>query len=147
MSYHIYMTRIRESRSAKYQYIFNELQVDEVSMLNYFNEDGLHYNGEYNEIIMDLQEDYNKRLWVLLRENLTENQLICTEALAEGLTQDELAKKLGLNQSSINKTMWGNVVYGDGEPVHYGGVRRKMQAIAKDDEELMRIKLKILDLI
>lgn len=69
---------------------------------------------------------------------------------ASGKTQIEIAKILGVNQSSITKCIHGNVDYKNkdakGKPITYGGVRLKLQKIAKEDKKVNEILNKIADL-
>ena len=69
---------------------------------------------------------------------------------ASGKTQMEIAKALGVNQSSITKCINGNVDYKNkdnkGKPTTYGGVRLKLQKIVKEDKKVTEILAKIADL-
>jgi predicted transcriptional regulator len=54
---------------------------------------------------------------------------------ADGYTQMEIAKMLDVNQSSITKSLNGNVDYKNGKKV-YGGARKKIRKIIESDEKI-----------
>lgn len=104
----------------------------------------------YNDEIAELQEQLNVELWRIIEENLTKRQKEVVKLCASGKTQIEIAKILGVNQSSITKCLHGNVDYKNkdskGKPVTYGGVRLKLQKIAKEDLKVNEILQQIADL-
>ncbi len=75
-------------------------------------------------------------------------------ASIEKLTQTDIAKKLKVNQSSITKAIHGNCDYGKnskkdknkkGKKI-YGGARKKLQKLAKEDPVIQEIIKEILEL-
>jgi predicted transcriptional regulator len=59
---------------------------------------------------------------------------------ADGYTQMEIAKMLNVNQSSITKSLNGNVDYKNGKKV-YGGARKKIRKIIELDDKIKSILL------
>jgi transcriptional regulator len=104
----------------------------------------------YNDDIAELEEQLKKELWRIIEDNLTERQKEVVKLYASGKTQIEIAKTLGVNQSSITKCINGNVDYKNkdtkGKPITYGGVRLKLQKIVKEDQKVNEILQKIADL-
>jgi predicted transcriptional regulator len=64
---------------------------------------------------------------------------------ADGYTQMEIAKMLNVNQSSITKSLNGNVDYKNGKKV-YGGARKKIRKIIELDDEIKQILQEMADL-
>jgi DNA-binding CsgD family transcriptional regulator len=100
----------RDNRSNHYQHLFAESSYSNEMMEAFPNELSL-YNRlnpfEYNEELMDLEEQLRKRFWEIVDEELTERQRDVIRLLAEGKTQMEVAKLLNVNQSSITKCVVG----------------------------------------
>jgi predicted transcriptional regulator len=66
---------------------------------------------------------------------LTSRQREVIRLYADGYTQMEIAKMLDVNQSSITKSLNGNVDYKNGKKV-YGGARKKIRKIIESDEKI-----------
>ncbi len=96
----------------------------------------------YNEELLDLKDQLKEHFWRLVRTKLTDRQREVIELYCEDLTQTEIAKKLGVNQSSITKSMNGNCDYRNGKRV-YGGAKRKIQKIAENDSDIQDILARI----
>lgn len=129
------------NRSSEYQYKLVEIacspdQITEVSdtvgigaQLNPFG---------YNEEFLELKEKLRLAFWRLVEDNLTERQRQVIQLYSQGNTQIEIAKFLGVNQSSITKSMNGNTDYKNGKKV-YGGAKKKLIKIAQKDPEIKEI--------
>jgi DNA-binding CsgD family transcriptional regulator len=96
----------------------------------------------YNEELLELKEQLKAAFWRIVETQLTERQKQVIKLYSKGLTQTEIAKKLGVNQSSITKSINGNCDYRSGKKV-YGGARKKLRKIAEKDEEIQSILLRI----
>jgi predicted transcriptional regulator len=57
----------------------------------------------------------------------------------------EIAKMLNVNQSSITKSLNGNVDYKNGKKI-YGGARKKIKKIVENDEKIKEILSKMHEL-
>lgn len=58
-------------------------------------------------------------------EQLTEKQQAVVKLHLEGLTQEQIATKLGVNQSTVTKSLYGNINYTTGKK--YGGILPKLK--------------------
>ena len=76
-------------------------------------------------------EEQKDRFYEALKY-LTTKQRKILDLTLEGLTQTEIADKLGLDQSSITKALYGNDVYEAGIKVRYGGMVNKLKYILLD---------------
>ena len=135
-------------RSNSYQYLFNEVRVEMIQLQYAAEDQALYFNEEYNDEILDLKEKYRKRLWILMKKNLTKRQFAIVKLVAEGLTQKETATIIDSEQSNINKALFGNVCYSKGiVTAHYGGIRKRMRIVAANDKILLKIEAKLLELL
>jgi hypothetical protein len=142
------MRRERINRSQKYQYLLLESAFSHDQLSSFSNESGLSNRlnpWEYNDELIDLQEKLKERLWEIVEEELTDRQKEVLKLTAKGLKQQEIAAKLFINQSSIAKSLAGNVDYGvkEGDDTKasnkkqkknaYGGSIRKLQKLVLED--------------
>ena len=136
------------NRSDSYQYnllesacspeIINEVPFENgiQSLLNPFG---------YNEDYLNLKEQLRIAFWRLVDTNLTKRQKEVIHLVASGLTQTEIARKLGVNQSSITKSLNGNCDYKNDRKI-YGGAKRRILKLAEKDREIQEIFAKIKEL-
>ena len=142
-----------KSRSDSYQPILLEISYPD-ELLDIFSDHDSIYKKlnpfAYNDEIAELEEQLKIELWRIIEDNLTERQQDVVKMTAAGDTQIEIAKKLGVNQSSIVKCLSGNSNYAEkdskGRPTVYGGVKLKLQKIVKEDEKVNAILQKIADI-
>jgi predicted DNA-binding protein YlxM (UPF0122 family) len=136
----------RKNRSDKYQYVLLETVCSHEMLDSFSNEESIYFRlnpFDYNDRLMDLKERLKERLWELINEQLTPRQAeVIRLYIKEELTQMEIAKKLRVNQSSITKSLNGNVDYKNGKK-SYGGALRKIGKIAEADEEVNELLAKI----
>lgn len=141
------------NRSDHYQNLLLEISYPH-ELLDIFSDTDSIYKKlnpfSYNDDIAELEEELKKELWRIIEDNLTDRQKEVVKLYASGKTQIEIAKTLGVNQSSITKCINGNVDYKNkdnkGKPITYGGVRLKLQKIVKEDAKVNEILQKIADL-
>lgn len=135
----------RQNRSDKYQYILLETVCSNEMMETFCNEDSI-YNRlnpfEYNENLIELEEQLKKEFWRVVDTLLTPRQREVIRLYADGYTQMEIAKMLNVNQSSITKSLNGNVDYKNGKKV-YGGARKKIRKIIEMDDKIKDILQKM----
>ena len=138
----------RQNRSDKYQYILLETVCSNDMMEAFCNEDSI-YNRlnpfEYNEDRLELEDQLKVEFWRIVDTLLTPRQREVIKLYAEGKTQMEIAKMLNVNQSSITKSLNGNVDYKNGKKV-YGGARKKIRKIIENDERIKEILGKMQDI-
>ena len=92
----------------------------------------------YDEELLDLKDQLREHFWRMVREKLTPRQRQVIELYCDDYTQTEIAKKLGVNQSSITKSMNGNCDYRNGKKI-YGGAKKQLQKIAENDPEIQEV--------
>ena len=105
---------------------------------------------DYNEKLLDLREELKFRMWELIEIGVTERQKEVLKLYVSGLTQNEMAKQLGINQTSIHKILAGNISYKENsfktKKVRYGGVIKKVRKLCKDDPAIQKILKEISEL-
>jgi len=138
----------RSNRSAGYQSIFNESSFPHEMLESFSNDDSIYKKLNpfaYDENIMELQEQLKKEFWRVVNTMLTPRQRDVIRLRSEGKTQIEIAKELGVNQSSITKSLNGNVDYKNGKR-SYGGSLKRIKKLIDQDEKIQEILKKIAEL-
>ena len=139
----------RKNRSDSYQHILLETACSHEMMEAFANEESI-YNRlnpfAYNEELLDLEDQLKKEFWRIVENLLTPRQKAVLKLASEGLTQMEIAKKLKVNQSSITKSLNGNVDYKNGKKI-YGGSKKKILKIIESDEKIKQILDKMKEII
>jgi predicted transcriptional regulator len=141
------MINKRSNRSDKYQYILLETVCSNDMMEAFCNEDSISARlnpFEYNENLIELEDQLKKEFWRVVDTLLTPRQREVIHLYADGYTQMEIAKMLNVNQSSITKSLNGNVDYKNGKKV-YGGAKKKINKIIENDEKIKEILNKIVE--
>jgi len=135
----------RQNRSDRYQWVLLETVCSNEMMETFCNEDSI-YNRlnpfEYNETLIELEDQLKKEFWRVVDTLLTPRQREVIRLYADGYTQMEIAKMLNVNQSSITKSLNGNVDYKNGKKI-YGGARKKIRKIIENDEKIKEILSKM----
>jgi DNA-binding CsgD family transcriptional regulator len=135
----------RSNRSDKYQWILLETVCSNDMMEAFCNEDSISARlnpFEYNEDLIELEDQLKKEFWRVVDTLLTSRQREVIRLYADGYTQMEIAKMLNVNQSSITKSLNGNVDYKNGKKV-YGGARKKIRKIIEMDDKIKDILQKM----
>jgi DNA-binding CsgD family transcriptional regulator len=140
-------TTKRQNRSDRYQWVLLETVCSNDMMEAFCNEDSI-YNRlnpfQYDENLMDLEDELKKEFWRVVDTLLTPRQREVIRLYADGYTQMEIAKMLNVNQSSITKSLNGNVDYKNGKKV-YGGARKKIRKIIELDDKIKDILQRMSD--
>jgi RNA polymerase sigma factor (sigma-70 family) len=139
------MINKRSNRSDKYQWILLETACSNEMLESFCNEDSISARlnpFEYNENLMELEEQLKKEFWRVVDTLLTPRQREVIRLYADGYTQMEIAKMLNVNQSSITKSLNGNVDYKNGKKI-YGGARKKIRKIIENDDKIKDILAKM----
>lgn len=158
----------RRVRSDSYQYLLLETVISSEMMDNFTNNESIEFRlnpFHYNDELKELEEQLKVEFWRIVSEHLTERQQKVLELYSFGKTQMEIAKILGVNQSSITKSLNGNVDYrernAEGKVVKdndrsdnvgkrsrrsYGGSRRRLCKIIESDEKIQNILNKMKEL-
>ena len=135
----------RANRSDRYQYILLETACSNEMMEAFCNEDSISARLNpfaYNEDLIDLEDQLKIEFWRVVDTLLTPRQREVIKLYADGHTQMEIAKMLDVNQSSITKSLNGNVDYKNGKKV-YGGARKKIRKIIDTDDVIKTILKKM----
>lgn len=132
----------RKNRSDSYQWVLLETVCSNDMMEAFCNEDSI-YNRlaggfSYDERMLELEDRLRKEFWRVVNTLLTPRQREVIRLYADGYTQMEIAKMLNVNQSSITKSLNGNVDYKNGKKI-YGGARKKIRKIIENDEVIKSI--------
>ncbi len=133
-----------KNRSDHYQPYFNELPFSNEMMAEFTENSRMSANSSYNEELLDLKDQLKEEFWRLV-ELLTDRQKQVIKLYSEGYTQMEIAKKLGVNQSSITKSLRGNCDYRNGRKV-YGGAERRLKKLMAKDERIQEIFKRIAEI-
>jgi DNA-binding CsgD family transcriptional regulator len=143
-----YNSSRRKNRSDSYQWILLETVCSNDMMEAFCNEDSISARlnpFEYNEDLIELEEQLKKEFWRVVDTLLTDRQRQVIRLYADGYTQMEIAKMLNVNQSSITKSLNGNVDYKNGKKV-YGGAKKKINKIIQSDEKIMEILRRMVEI-
>jgi RNA polymerase sigma factor (sigma-70 family) len=138
----------KRTRSDSYQQVFCEVVVAGEMLESFSNEESVYKRlnpFSYNEEIAILEDELKKEFWRIVDTLLTDRQRQVIRLYADGYTQMEIAKMLNVNQSSITKSLHGNVDYANNGRV-YGGSKKKIKKIIEEDERIKEILRKISDL-
>lgn len=138
----------RKNRSDLYQNLFCEVLFANEMLEIFSNDDSIKRKlnpFDYDEEIMDLEDQLKKEFWRIVETMLTPRQRDVIRLYAEGYTQMEIAKKLNVNQSSITKSLNGNVDYKNSKRA-YGGSLKKMNKIIEQDTKIQEILTRIREL-
>ncbi len=131
----------REARCYEYQYLFFETSIEPEFLSDFSNDVGMgcyHSPNEYNEEILDLQEELMKTIWKIAKTGLTKHQFKIVQLMFEGKTQVEAAKILGVQQSTIHKSLHGS----NGVKGSY----KKLKRLVVNDIEIINLLSEIREL-
>lgn len=138
----------KSSRSSRYQHFFLESAHSHDMMESFCNTDSIYHRlnpWNYNEELAELEEQLKVEFWRVINTLLTDRQKEVIKLSSQGKTQMEIAKILNVNQSSITKSLHGNVDYKNGKRA-YGGSKKKLQKIIVNDEKIKELLEKINEL-
>jgi predicted DNA-binding protein YlxM (UPF0122 family) len=136
------------NRSNHYQHYFAELSCSPEMLAEHAEAEGMTStvtSAKYNDELHDLKDQLKKEFWRLVNSELTDRQKEVINLYSQGFTQIEIAKQLGVNQSSITKSINGNCDYRNGRKI-YGGARKKLRKLAEKDERIIAIVARIYEL-
>jgi len=138
----------RKNRSDSYQYDLLEICCSHEMMGAFSNQDSIYHMlnpFHYDEEVDDLQDQLKEKFWEVVESALTDRQKEVIKMYCGNATQMEIAKKLKVNQSSITKSINGNVDYKKGKRT-YGGALKKIMKTLHQDEEVKQILNRIMEL-
>lgn len=135
----------QRNRSDSYQYRMVEVAIDPSVLCDFSTEDGF---GEqmrtsgFSEEILDLRKILMKEVRRLIETILTPRQCEVITLRLQGYTQVEIADMLGIHQTTVHKTLSGNIDYKNGE-ARYGGAIKKLKKACSKDPKVSEILRKI----
>lgn len=133
----------KESRSSKYQYLFNELVWDHDTLDFLATLYGPVWD-QHDDMLLMLRDKLAERITSIANKILTKRQHECCFMWFGGMTQAEIAHKLKIHQSSIAKAIWGN--QDNITKKFYGGAIRKIRNAMLLDEKCIDILSQINDI-
>ncbi len=137
-----------KNRSDHYQHLILESSCSSEMLADFAETDSIYSKLNpfgYNEELLELKDQLKVELWRVINTQLTARQKEVITLYAQGLTQIEIAKRLNVNQSSVTKSLHGNIDYRNGRRV-YGGAKKKLKRIADKDEVIQGILKRIAEL-
>jgi DNA-binding CsgD family transcriptional regulator len=137
------MVERRKQRSDSCQHLFHEIACANETMEAFQNSDSIYERlcpFAYDETVLDLEDRLKEEFWRIVEEALTDRQKQVVRLYADGYTQMEIAKALGINQSSITKALAGNCQYlPEGGKRTYGGCKKKLRKFIENDDAIQEI--------
>lgn len=136
------------NRSDFYQSILLETSVCPFVLSDLSLAQGMMYRLQpfgYNEELLNLREKLKVRVWEIIEDGLTKRQKEVIKLYVQNKTQNEIAKQLGINQTSVHKVIKGNIDYKNGRK-RYGGAIKKITKLCQSDKEIQDILKEILEI-
>jgi DNA-directed RNA polymerase specialized sigma subunit len=135
------LTLVRKNKSDSYQYRIIEIAIDPFILSDFPSEDGLGAQANssgYSEELADLRQQLIKEVRRLIKNMLTKRQTQVMSMRLQGKTQMEIGQKLGIHQTTVCKTISGNIDYNNGGAC-YGGAIKKLRKMCFKDERVLAI--------
>lgn len=137
----------RPNRSTHYQHFFTETSCSPEMLTEFADAEGMtSMYSRHNEELLELREQLKIEFWRLVDTQLTARQREVIRLYSAGFTQMEIARKLGINQSSITKSLKGNCDYKSSRKKVYGGAEKKLRKLSEKDPKIQELLAKIADL-
>ncbi len=140
----------RAARSEAYQYLICEIPFGD-DVLNSFDYhqsyQGRLDQAQVSDDILQLQDELIQLVWTVIDTQCTKRQKeVLNLYFVQGMTQTETAKELGINQSSVVKSLWGNADYRGEKVKRYGGIFKKLKKILSINPKALELMEKIKEL-
>ena len=140
----------RPARSDHYQFKILETHLSDDILASFDNSKSFYSlvnPFKYNEELFELKAKLFNKIMLIVDNKLTQRQKqVIHLYYIDNMTQMEAAEELNVNQSSITKTLFGNVDYRDGKGNAYGGCMKKIRRIAMADPEIVETLKRIEEL-
>jgi hypothetical protein len=133
----------RPNRSDRYQQLYCEVMYSHDMMGGFSNYDSISSRicpYQYDERVLDLQDQLKKEFWRVVDETLSDSQRKMIRMVGEGATQMEIAKVMQKNQSSIHKALRGSSSTNGSAT---GGTESKLREACFSDPKIVEILAKI----
>ena len=134
----------KPNHSDRYQHKFNEISVDPVQMDDFDISRGLGQHVIKSAIsneFYDLQEKLIVAVKRIIDTQLTKHQATVIYMILDGYTQQEIADHIGICQTSVFKSLYGNQIYCEGprNGMFHGGSYKRLKALCSEDAEIIEI--------
>lgn len=119
-----------------------EISMDPHLLNNFSNEDGIAaflMSHECSEGFLELRQELFDEVIYIINNCLTDKQKeIMKMTFLEGKTQNEISIELGKHQSTVHKTLQGNIDYKNNQK-RYGGALKKIRKLCAGNEKIKSI--------
>ena len=135
----------KKNRSDPYQYRIVEITIDPALLSDFSSEDSLGArlsNASHSEEVAELRRLLMRELRRLIKNVLTDRQQQVIMLRMQGKTQVEIAELLHIHQTTVHKTLSGNIDYKN-KRAKYGGAIKKLKKMCSRDERILNILKKI----
>jgi len=132
---------MKKNKSDSYQYKIVEISVDPNILGDFQSNQGLRGQlnmAKYSDKFLELRQKLMGEVIRIINSSLTKRQTEVVTLRLEGLTQSQIADKLGVHQTTVHKLLQGNIDYSNGKK-RYGGAIKKLKKICKKDEKVLLI--------
>jgi predicted transcriptional regulator len=131
----------KKNKSDSYQHKIVEISVDP-SILSEFplaESLGSQLNlSKHSERFDELRDSLLNRVLFVINCGLTGRQAQVITLRLEGKTQIQIAEELGIHQTTVHKTLMGNIDYANNKKC-YGGAIKKLRKLCNKDVEIQVI--------
>lgn len=131
----------KRNKSDSYQYRIIEIAIDPHILSDFSSEDGLGAQlgqAGHSEEVQELRDKLMDEVRRLIRTSLTERQMQVVAMFLQGKTQIQIADELGICQTTVHKTLRGNIDYRNGA-ARYGGAIKKLQKLCAKDSKVLKL--------
>lgn len=138
----------KKNKSDSYQHKIVEISVDPSILGDFPFDDGLGTIlnlSKHSEEFYAMKQELLKEVLRIVRTELTIRQAEVVTLRLQGLTQIQIADKLGVHQTTIHKLLMGNIDYANGRK-RYGGAIKKLRKICAKDLKVLEILSKMEEL-
>jgi len=134
----------KPNRSDRYQHKFLEVLIDPVDMDDFDTSRGLGNHiikSAISNEFYDLQAKLIVAVKRIIDTHLTPHQANVIYMVLDGYTQLEIAQHIGICQTSVFKSLYGNQIYiaGPKYGTFYGGSYKRLKTLCSEDAEIIEI--------
>lgn len=131
----------RKNKSDVYQHKIVEISVDPVLLNEFPLAESLGSQlklSKYSERFDELRDELLQEVLHIVNTGLTSRQAQVVTLRLEGKTQIQIAEELGIHQTTVHKTLMGNIDYANNKKC-YGGAIKKLQKLCYKNTEIQEI--------
>lgn len=131
----------RKNKSDSYQHKIVEISVDPVLLNEFPLAESLSSQlklSKYSEKFDELRDELLQEVLEIINTGLTSRQAQVVTLRLEGKTQIQIAEELGIHQTTVHKTLMGNIDYANNKKC-YGGAIKKLKKLCSKSSEIQNI--------